>query len=168
MRSTLTWTAAATCRRFGANFLWQVRLEDGGRTQVCYKDPFADPVFDTNERARTSTAWDFAFIGRPGARTMGLTGLGGIYTRFGTAAGRASGGLTVYRPDHWVFEGSDLYYGDLFGQGAKIVSFEVDGVDYTFRHGLPSRPMPTRRRRTSRSWRWRRRSAGRSTAGATC
>ena len=123
--------------RFGANFAWQVRLEDKGRTQVCYKDPFADPVFDSTDRARTSTAWDFDFIGRPGARTMGLTGLGGIYTRFGTAAGRASGGLTVYRPDHWVFEGSDLYYGDTFGRQAKIVSFEVDGVDYTFRHGLP-------------------------------
>ena len=123
--------------RFGANFLWQVRLEDQGRTQVCYKDPFADPVFDTAERARTSTAWDFEFVGRPGARTMGLTGLGGIYTRFGTAAGRASGGLTVYRPDHWVFADSDLYYGDVFGQRSKIVSFEVDGVDYTFRHGLP-------------------------------
>ena len=123
--------------RFGANFLWQVRLEDRGRTQVCYKDPFSDPVFDTAERARTSTAWDFEFVGRPGARTMGLTGFGGIYTRFGTAAGRASGGLTVYRPDHWVFADSDLYYGDVFGQRSKIVSFEVDGVDYTFRHGLP-------------------------------
>ena len=123
--------------RFGANFLWQVRMEDEGRTQVCYKDPFADPIFESAERARTSTAWDFEFIGRPGALTMGLTGLGGVYTRFGTAAGRASGGLTVYRPDHWVFGASDLYYGDVFGQKEKIVSFEVDGVDYTFRKGLP-------------------------------
>ena len=137
MRSTPMSTAAGNVSRFGANFAWQVRLKDEGRTQVCYKDPFADPVFETAERSRTSTAWDFEFIGRPGARTMGLTGLGGIYTRFGTAAGRASGGLTVYRPDHWVFEGSDLYYGDVFGQQARIVSFEVDGVDYTFRHGLP-------------------------------
>ena len=123
--------------RFGANFLWQVRIEDEGRTQVCYKNPIADPIFETAERKRTTSAWDFEFIGRPGARTMGLTGLGGVYSRFGTAAGRASGGLTVYRPDHWVFEGSDLYYGDVFGQGARIASFEVDGVDYTFRHGLP-------------------------------
>ena len=123
--------------RFGANFLWQVRLEDDGRTQVCYKDPLADPVFESDDRKRTATAWDFDFIARPGAHTMGLTGLGGIYTRFGTAAGRASGGLTVYRPDHWVFENTDLYYGDVFGQQAKIVSFEVDGVTYTFRKGLP-------------------------------
>ena len=123
--------------RFGANFLWQVRLEDDGRTQVCYKDALADPVFESDDRKRTSTAWDFEFIDRPGARTMGLTGLGGIYSRFGTAAGRASGGLTVYRPDHWAFARTDLYYGDVFGQDAKIVSFEVDGVTYTFRKGLP-------------------------------
>jgi hypothetical protein len=37
-----------------------------------------------------------------------------------------------------AFEGTDLYYGDVFGgDEACIVSFEVDGVDYTFRRGLP-------------------------------
>ncbi len=127
----------ANISRFGANFLWQVRIEDEGNTQVCYKNPLADPVFESSDRLRTSTSWDFEFLNRPGAQTLGLTGLGGIYSRFGTAAGRASGGLTVYRPDHWVFADTDLYYGDVFGQSAKIASFEVDGVDYTFRKGLP-------------------------------
>ena len=128
---------ARNVSRFGANFLWQVRLEEQGRTQVCYKDPLADPEFEGDNPQTTSTAWDFEFIDRPGASTMGLTGMGGIYTRFGTGAGRAAGGLTVYRPEHWVFENTDLYYGDMFGHPSKIVSFEVDGVDYTFRKGLP-------------------------------
>ena len=129
--------AGRNVSRFGANFLWQVRIEDQGRTQVCYKDPLADPVFETADRQSTATAWDFEFVDRPGAYTFGLTGMGGIYSRFGTGAGRASGGLTVYRPDHWVFEDTDLYYGDMFGHPSKIVSFEVEGVDYTFRKGLP-------------------------------
>ena len=123
--------------RFGANFLWQVRLEDDLQTQVCYKIPFDDPVFETPDRQRTSTGWDFEFIDRPAAQTLGLTGFGGCYIRFGTAVGRAGGGLTVYRPDHWVFAETDLYYGEVIGQRSKIASFEVDGVTYTFRNGLP-------------------------------
>jgi len=123
--------------RFGANFLWQVRLEDDGATQVCYKSPGADPINDTDPR-RDTTAWDHPKLGRPGAATMGLTGLGGVYARYGSTTPRSSGGYTVYRPDHWALEGTDLYYGDVFGgDDACIVSFEVDGVDYTFRKGLP-------------------------------
>jgi hypothetical protein len=38
-----------------------------------------------------------------------------------------------------VFEGTDLYYGDVLGGlgNVPLVGFEVDGVDFTFRHGLP-------------------------------
>ncbi|MBO2462101.1 N,N-dimethylformamidase beta subunit family domain-containing protein [Actinomadura violacea] len=122
--------------RFGANYIWQVRFEDGGATQICHKAPGADPVAAAAP-SRDTTAWDAPGIGRPGAATMGLTGLGGAYARYGSTTPRSSGGYTVYRPDHWAFEGTDLYYGDVFGGDACIVSFEVDGVDYTFRKGLP-------------------------------
>ncbi|MET8752246.1 N,N-dimethylformamidase beta subunit family domain-containing protein [Streptomyces sp. NPDC004667] len=123
--------------RFGGNYIWQVRLEDDGATQVCYKIPGLDPVNATDPHLDT-TAWDHPKLDRPGAATMGLTGLGGVYARYGSATPRSSGGYTVYRPHHWAFEGTDLYYGDVFGgDEACIVSFEVDGVDYTFRKGLP-------------------------------
>jgi hypothetical protein len=37
-----------------------------------------------------------------------------------------------------VFEGTDIYYGDVLGGGAaQITCFEVDGADYTFRGGEP-------------------------------
>lgn len=56
----------------------------------------------------------------------------------GGAAPRMNGVFTVYRPEHWVFEDTDLYYGDAFGsRPASIVAFEVDSLDYTFRNGLP-------------------------------
>lgn len=123
--------------RFGGNFVWQVRLEDDHTVQACYKDPDLDPLIDIDP-ARVTTAWDWPPIGRPGARTMGLTGLGGAYNRYGSAAARSSGGFTVCRPRHWAFEGTTLGYGDVFG-GAPvcIAAFEVDGCDYTTRRGLP-------------------------------
>jgi hypothetical protein len=46
---------------------------------------------------------------------VGLNALGGVYNRFGVASPRSSGGFTVYRPEHWAFEGTDLYYGDVVG-----------------------------------------------------
>lgn len=123
--------------RFAGNFIWQVRLQDEGRTQVCHKLPQADPLFE-KEPALTTTAWDAPFIGRPGAATMGLTGLAGAYNRYGATTPRSTGGFTVYRPRHWAFEGTDLYYGDVFGAAPICVAaFELDGVDYTFRRGLP-------------------------------
>ncbi len=41
----------------------------------------------------------------------------------------------MYRSNHWAFEGSDLYYGDVFGEEVPIVGYESDGLDYTFRYG---------------------------------
>ncbi|MFI1294175.1 hypothetical protein ACH4VM_38260 [Streptomyces sp. NPDC020792] len=68
-------------------------------------------------------------MGRPGATTIGLNGLGGLYNRYGAATPRSSGGFTVYRPEHWAFADTDLYYGDLLGGAPTfLVAFEVDSV----------------------------------------
>ena len=50
---------------------------------------------------------------------------------------KQGGGFAVYRPEHWVFDGTDLCYGDQFGTEARIFGYEVDGLDYLIRHGLP-------------------------------
>lgn len=123
--------------RLAGNFLWQVRLSNDGYTQTCYKDPHADPLRTAHPR-RVTTAWDAPLINRPGALTMGLTGLAGVYNRYGAAAARSSGGFTVYRHSHWAFAETGLGYGDVFGGvPACVAAFEMDGVDYTFRKGLP-------------------------------
>ena len=123
--------------RFGANFQWQVRLSEDGCTQYCYRLPLVDPQATQTPHLAT-TMWEAKSVGRPGASTTGLNGLGGIYNRYGVATPRSSGGFTVYRPEHWAFRGTDLYYGDLIG-GAPVclAAFEVDSVEYTFRRGLP-------------------------------
>ena len=50
---------------------------------------------------------------------------------------RASGAYTVWRPDHWAFEGSELHYGDALGIADAIVGYEVDGCELTIEDGLP-------------------------------
>ena len=58
--------------------------------------------------------------------------------RRGAALRRAvSGAFTVYRPSHWIYDNTDLHYGDIFGAEAGIFGYELDGLDYTFRRGLP-------------------------------
>jgi len=129
--------AGGNLARFAGNFLWQVRLEDDDQQQVCYKDPNADPLLRTDP-SRVTTIWDAPCIGRPGASTMGLTALAGVYNRFGASTPRSTGGYTVHRPDHWVFANTNLFYGDVFGGvPVCIATFELDGVDYTVRNGLP-------------------------------
>jgi hypothetical protein len=123
--------------RFAGNYQWQVRLSADGTEQFCYRTPQADPEAATDPR-RTTTVWDYKPIGRPAAATMGLTGMGGTYNRYGVAVPRSSGGFTVYRPEHWAFAGTDLYYGDqLGGRPVNLATFELDSVEYTFRRGLP-------------------------------
>jgi len=125
--------------RFGANFMWQIRLEDEGTRQICYKYDArrTDPECKAATRRFLTSAWEDPWVGRPGAATFGLNALRGIYARIGCAAPRASKGFTVYRPQHWAFAGTDLYYGDVFGESAGIFGYEVDGVEYTFAGGEP-------------------------------
>jgi hypothetical protein len=108
--------------------------------QVCHKytardtDPVAS---DPDRRHLLTSAWDDPIVGRKAAITMGTTATRGVYVRTFAGAPRASGGYTVYRPEHWLFEGADLYYGDQLGASVQAFAYEVDGLDYTFRHGLP-------------------------------
>jgi len=132
-------TDGGNVARFAGNFTWQVRLEANGTQQVCYKTDAeqADPVRDTEHKHLLTTAWDDIALQRPGTATFGLNGTTGIYAGWGACVPRGPGGFTVYRPEHWAFAGTDLYYGDLLGADSKIFGYEVDGCDYTFRHGLP-------------------------------
>ncbi|UHD18619.1 N,N-dimethylformamidase beta subunit family domain-containing protein [Thiocapsa bogorovii] len=124
--------------RFAGNLIWQARRE--GDTLICYKSRAAteDPVRDDPEKKDLLTSvWEAQAINWPPQQTWGVSGTRGIYMKLGGFQPRASGGFTVYRPKHWALEGTDLYYGDLLGAKSNIAGFEGDGVDYTFRYGLP-------------------------------
>lgn len=125
--------------RFAGNFLWQIRLEDEGRRQVCYKAraQSEDPVAGGPDKAYLTCAWEDRALNWPGATTFGVNGMRGVYSSWGGFAPRASRGFTLYRPRHWAFNGLDVHYGDVMGAEAGIFAYEVDGLEYTFHHGLP-------------------------------
>lgn len=124
--------------RFAGNFVWQTRIEDQGRTQICYKyTAEQDPLFGTDEEHLVSGAWEAAPVNRPGALTFGVNGLRGVYAGLGNCVGGGPGGFIVYRPDHWAFEDTNIGYGDVLGAGSRIFGYEVDGLDYNFEDGLP-------------------------------
>lgn len=125
--------------RFAGNFMWQTRLEDGGNRQVCYKyrARAEDPVFQSGDPTRMSGSWEDEAIGRPGALTFGLNATSGLYVGWGGCAPRGARGFPVYRPEHWAFAGTGIYYGDILGSDGHAFGYEVDGLDYVIRGGLP-------------------------------
>lgn len=125
--------------RFAGDFIWQIRIEDNGRTQVCYKYKALerDPLMGTADERLVTAIWEASPVNRPGALTFGVNGSSGIYAGLGNCVGQGSGGFTVYRPDHWAFAGAELGYGDQLGSHSRIFGYEVDGLDYNFRGGLP-------------------------------
>ena len=129
--------AGGRVARFGGNFLWQTRIEDGGETQVCYKYTAEhDPMVHSENPHLVTGAWDITPVNRPGALTFGVNATRGIYAGLGNCVGRGSG-FTVYRDDHWAFAGAQIGYGDSLGVTSRIFGYEVDGLDYRFEDGLP-------------------------------
>ncbi len=128
----------------GNTCYWQVRIGDDRRTMTGYKyDADRDPVLGTADAQRLSGAWVDRRIGRPELSTIGLSFSRGGYSRYGLGVPRASGAYTVWRPDHWIFEGAGLAYGDALGLPDQIVGYEVDGCELTT--GPDGLPAPTHR-----------------------
>lgn len=115
---------------------WQVRFEDGAMTCFKYRAD-EDPVLGTSDQRFLTGAWTDGRIGRPEAPMTGLSFSRGGYSRYGFGVPRASGAYTVRRPDHWVFDGTELRYGDALGLADAIVGYEVDGCELAMVDGLP-------------------------------
>jgi hypothetical protein len=127
----------------GNTSFWQVRLEDhtpegpAGR-MVGYKGQFKDdPVYGTDRQAELTSIWSDHLIGRPENHMTGVSFSRGGYHRIGKRVTSGAGGYTVHRPDHWMFDGTGITYGDVLGGGSTIVGYECDGCDFTYRDGLP-------------------------------
>src|SRR5262245_55481104 len=117
---------------------WQVRLENDGQEVVCYKYvPEFDPAYGKKRERYLTGMWSKPRKGRREHQHLGLTFTPGVYHRLGYVMPRSSGGYMVYRPGHWVFAGTHLEYGDVFGGRDRIVGYECDGLDYVTRDGLP-------------------------------
>jgi hypothetical protein len=127
----------------GNTSFWQVRLEDHtpegpAATMVGYKGRFKnDPVYGTDRVGELTSMWSDREIGRPENEMTGVSFSRGGYHRIGKRATRGAGGYTLHRPDHWLFDGTGLGYGDLLGAEGTVVGYECDGCAFTSRDGLP-------------------------------
>jgi hypothetical protein len=119
----------------GNTCYWQVRFDDGGMTSFKYGAD-EDPVLGTTNERRLSSAWVDRRIGWPEFSTTGLSFSRGGYSRYGLGVPNASGAYTVWRPEHWAFEGTGLRYGDALGLADTVVGYEVDGCELTITNGL--------------------------------
>ena len=126
------------------------------QSMICFKAGArtADPVRGTDRERTLTSCWSDPLVGRPETTTIGLSFTRGGYCRVGDAVPRGSGGYTVQAPDHWVFAGTGLRYGDEVGASATVVGYEVDGCAMSLRRGSPA---PDGRRRRARHARGARR-----------
>jgi N,N-dimethylformamidase beta subunit-like, C-terminal len=121
---------------------WQVRFEDCDAAMVCYKrQSDDDPVNDTVNQHLLTSPFSNLPVGRPESFMTGVSSAFGGYGRYGPGVPRGSGGFTVWRPEHWAFEGTGLKYGDVVGAVPVIASYECDGCEITLDD--TGRPAPT-------------------------
>ena len=124
----------------GNTMFWQVRLEDDDRSMVFHKYSAhkVDPVLGTADERSMSGMWADPIAQRPEWTFLGAGSAFGLYSRFGLATPRGSGAFTVYRHDHWMFEGTGLRYGDQLGRDSGVVGYETVGC----RLGLDDHQLP--------------------------
>ncbi len=125
----------------GNTCCWQVRPEEDGKALVCHKQAYrADPLFAKGERKLLSTLWSHHLVGRPENALTGVGFLHGGYHRSHGQLMTGSGAFTVDKPDHWLFAGTTLKAGGVFGALHKVVGYECDGCEFT---GKPGALTPT-------------------------
>lgn len=123
----------------GNTCFWQVRSEDNGKALTSWKADFdKDPVYKQEDKRLLTGMWSNVLVGRPENTLTGVSFTYGGYHNFFEFGGE--GCYTVHQPKHWLFEGTGLKEGDKLGAGKKIVGYECDGCQLTWKDG---RPVPT-------------------------
>jgi len=123
----------------GNTCCWQVRSEDSGRALTCWKQNYRDdPLFATGDHRLLSSLWSHHLVKRP---ENSLTGVGFLWGGYHKSHGQFMDGkaeFSVHRPQHWLFEGTSLKKGDVFGSKDTIVGYECDGCELDWKEGVPS------------------------------
>ncbi|MHC4875925.1 MAG: N,N-dimethylformamidase beta subunit family domain-containing protein [Planctomycetota bacterium] len=134
----------------GNTCCWQVRSEHDGRALTCWKQWYnVDPLYRNGDHKLLSTLWSHHLVERPENQ---LTGVGFLWGGYHRSHGQFMDGpasFKVHRPDHWLFEGTQLNRNDRFGGKDTIVGYECDGCEMTWKDGLP---FPTHRDGTPESF----------------
>lgn len=117
---------------------WQVRSEDDGQALTCWKEHLTkDPLFPSDDNSLLSTLWGHHLLKRPENELTGVGFLHGGFHLSHKMVMDGSGAFKVHRPEHWIFEGTDLQRDAEFGGKHTIVGYECDGCELEWRDGLP-------------------------------
>jgi hypothetical protein len=111
---------------------WQARLEDGGRTLVCYRDALEDPLLGVDD-SRVTVRWSTPPVNRPENAMLGVGSRNGAGNWVVEGAWRTAE-YSVNFPEHWVFEGTGLTLGSTFGRGS--LGYETDSAALAFECGI--------------------------------
>ena len=123
----------------GNTCCWQVRPEENGRALVCFKQAHTlDPFFDKGEHRLLSSLWSHHLAARPENTMTGVGFLWGGYRKSHGQFMTEPAEFTVHRPEHWLFEGTDLKRGGTFGAKDTVVGYECDGCELTWKDGVPT------------------------------
>ncbi|WP_431898628.1 N,N-dimethylformamidase beta subunit family domain-containing protein [Nonomuraea sp. bgisy101] len=109
---------------------WQMRLEDGGRTMVCHRDPVSDPAADP---LLATVEWSAAY--RPENTLTGVSFRAGAGAWGEHMPRMLEESYTARFAGHWAFEGTGLTDGDKFGQGC--LGYETDAAEFEEIGGVP-------------------------------
>jgi hypothetical protein len=122
----------------GNTCCWQVRPELNGKELVCWKQMAAfDPVYATSDHTTLSSLWSHHLVKNPENRLTGVGFLWGGYRKSHGQFMNDKAEYTVHRPDHWLFEKTNLKAGSTFGDKDTIVGYECDGCELEMKDGLP-------------------------------
>jgi hypothetical protein len=126
----------------GNSVCWRVKFEESGSLMRCHKDSVEDdPMYLGGNHRSLTTRWSDPLLERPENLLTGVCWNSGGYHRSHGMVMEGSGGFTVCRPNHWVFDGVGVRKGDLIGAEATVVGYETDGC--LFRLDEHGEPVPT-------------------------
>lgn len=124
------------CFFCGNTCYWQIRFDfsSGGRIMMCYKETdigFPDP--DRQDPQRITVRWAEAPLLRPENSMTGVAYRNGAgWWNDPVDLVKRDRGYTATNAAHWVFQGTGLSDGDVFGQGTSvdttILGYETDAA----------------------------------------
>ena len=112
------------CFFCGNTCYWQIRFDfsSGGRIMMCYKETdigFPDP--DRQDPQRITVRWAEAPLLRPENSMTGVAYRNGAgWWNDPIDLAKRDRGYTVTNAAHWVFQGTGLSDGDVFGKGTSV------------------------------------------------
>jgi hypothetical protein len=133
---------------FGGNTMWwQVRFNMQTKQMICYKDPYADPLLNI-DNSRVTSNWYGYPVNRPENTSIGVSFRHGgyhdytdngvqHYVKDGAGDDGSNGGFRVSDATHWIFNGTGLKNGDVFGRQYTVAGYEVDGALFKMLNGMP-------------------------------